>query len=236
MKSFATLIAIFLLANAPKLFADGPADNIATAVRPIPPPGIDIDAKERESLQAELKQLQSKIAELRKLTKKSVTQKYLPDVEIFAIAVQRALDENGFFEPKDADRAHDLLKEGMRRASSLQVDRLDLGATERNNTTVNNSMTVRGFRSKIDGSVQPYGVVANIGGIDLEKQPKLRADVWCRGRSEKGLELQFLATRMTNPDPWPVQGVIMIHPFGRYCNANKLAGEVDTLEALEHAL
>ena len=28
----------------------------------------------------------------------------------------------------------------------------------------------------------------------------------------------------------------MIHPFGRYCNANKLAGEVDTLEVLEHAL
>ena len=41
---------------------------------------------------------------------------------------------------------------------------------------------------------------------------------------------------MKSPDPLPDEGVLMIHPFGRYCNANKLAGEVDTLEALEHAM
>jgi hypothetical protein len=50
------------------------------------------------------------------------------------------------------------------------------------------------------------------------------------------LELQFIATRMTSSDPIPAKNTIMIHPFGRYCNANKLAGEVDTLEVLEHAL
>ena len=26
----------------------------------------------------------------------------------------------------------------------------------------------------------------------------------------------------------------MLHPYGRYCNANKFAGEVDTLRGLEH--
>jgi hypothetical protein len=41
---------------------------------------------------------------------------------------------------------------------------------------------------------------------------------------------------MKSPDPLPDEGVLMIHPFGRYCNANKLAGEVDTLEAIEHAM
>ncbi len=47
--------------------------------------------------------------------------------------------------------------------------------------------------------------------------------------------MQFLATRMTSPDPVRLRRPD-VHPFGRYCNANKLAGEVDTLEALEHAL
>ncbi|RLT17319.1 MAG: hypothetical protein DWI26_02670 [Planctomycetota bacterium] len=92
-------------------------------------------------------------------------------------------------------------------------------------------ITVRGFRSKLDGTVQPYGVV-----FQSSISASGRADVWCRGRSEKGLELQFLSTRMKSPDPLPDEGVLMIHPFGRYCNANKLAGEVDTLEAIEHAM
>ncbi len=88
--------------------------------------------------------------------------------------------------------------------------------------------TVRGYRSKLDGSVQPYGIAW--------KTPKGRGDVWCRGRSEKGLELQFMVKQLTNPDPLPVVGACVIYPMGRYCNANKLAGEVDTFEALDHAI
>ena len=26
----------------------------------------------------------------------------------------------------------------------------------------------------------------------------------------------------------------MLHPYGRYCNANKFAGEIDCFEALDH--
>ena len=45
-----------------------------------------------------------------------------------------------------------------------------------------------------------------------------------------------MAKQLNNPDPLPVEGACMVYPMGRYCNANKLAGEVDTLEALAHAL
>lgn len=230
MRSITAAIFLLVAVHALSVLADGPADNVATAVRPIPPPGISIEAEDRESLQSELEQLKSKIADLQKQKKRSTVQKYLPDVEIFSIAVERALQEDGFFDAKDVSRARDLLKEGVRRADALEKD-------ERPFQDMNRSLAdVRGFRSKIDGSVQPYGVVSNLDGMNPTTQPKLRADVWCRGRSEKGLELQFLATRMTSSEPLPAPGVIMIHPFGRYCNANKLAGEVDTLEALEHAL
>ena len=202
--------------------ADGPADNNVDTVRQVPPPGVMIDPADREALQSDLKQLNEKLAALRAFTNPMV-QKYLPDVEIFARAVSLALDEDGFYDPKEAERAKDVLKEGLARAEALAK-----GTTPWRAAT---GMVVRGFRSKLDGTVQPYGIVCP--GPFTEG---MRADVWCRGRSERGLEVQFIAARMTSSYPEPAPGVMMIHPFGRYCNANKLAGEVDTLEALEHAL
>ncbi len=217
-------LSAFLLAWT-MVLADGPADNQANSVRPVPPPGIAIDDEVRANLQKELATLKDQIADLRK-SKSPIIQQYLPDVEIFARAVELALNEDGFYEPKDAERAKTVMQEGLSRASELKGERtpwkLYYGMPQQ---------TVRGFRSKLDGTVQPYGVVRSKSNDQVP-----RADIWCRGRSEKGLELQFIATRMTNPDPAPEPGVIMIHPFGRYCNANKLAGEVDTLEVLEHAL
>jgi hypothetical protein len=203
---------------------DGPADNQARDVRPIPPPGIDISAESRHALEASLKQLDTKIEALQ-ASKAPLIVKYLPDVEIFQRAVSIALSEDGFFDAADIDRAHAVLKEGVVRADALAVQSTPWKQTG------HQFSTVRGFRSKLDGTVQPYGVVMN----QFPDDGANRADVWCRGRSEKGLELQFLAARLTQVDPFPEPGVIMIHPFGRYCNANKLAGEVDTLEAIEHA-
>ncbi len=225
MNSLQCLVAFLLAWTTLTVLADGPADNQANSVRPVPPPGIPIDDEMRANLQKELATLKDQIADLRK-SKSAIIQQYLPDVEIFARAVELALNDDGFFEPKDAERAKTVLQEGLSRASELKGERtpwkLYYGMPQQ---------TVRGFRSKLDGSVQPYGVVRSKSNDQVP-----RADIWCRGRSEKGLELQFIATRMTNPDPAPEPGVIMIHPFGRYCNANKLAGEVDTLEVLEHAM
>lgn len=219
-------------------FADGPADNKVENIRPIPPLGIEVPAEVREGIVQALAPLQQAVEQLRK-DKNPIAQKYLPDVEIFSRAVEIALNENGFFEPADFDRAKELIAEGLRRSEVLLKNDLLRNATPQTEKGhmywwwPENGLTVRGFRSQLDGSVQPYGVVLNgPPGRPSER----RADVWCRGRSEKGLELQFLSTRMKNRDPAPANGVgMMIHPFGRYCNANKLAGEIDTLEAIEHA-
>ena len=225
MTTFPFVLIQLLVLAASTILVDGPADNQATSVRPVPPPGIAIDADVRSSLQRELKLLQEQIEELRK-SKSATIGRYLPDVEVFSRAVELALNEDGFFEPRDADRAKLVLQEGKKRATELMTEKMPW--TGLGGETL---MVVRGFRSKLDGTVQPYGVVRS-----RIVNASNRADIWCRGRSEKGLELQFIATRMTNPDPAPEPGVIMIHPFGRYCNANKLAGEIDTLEVLEHAL
>jgi hypothetical protein len=220
------LMVFFLVGSSGlAVFADGPADNQVEKIRPVPPLGIDVPAEVRESLSAALEPLRKSIEELSQ-SKDPRVQSQLPDAEIFYRAVSLALNENGFFETADFDRAKGLIDEGKRRCEGIRVNACDW-------TLINQSpyITVRGFRSKLDGTVQPYGVV-----FQSNVPASGRADVWCRGRSEKGLELQFLSTRMRSPDPLPDEGVLMIHPFGRYCNANKLAGEIDTLEALEHAM
>jgi hypothetical protein len=227
-------VCVFFLVFSSAAFADGPADNQAGSVRPVPPPGVMITAEERAQLETDLKLLNQVIAQLRS-SKNVHVRDYLPDVEIFSRAVELALAEDGFFDPKDAQRAKDVLQEGIKRAKGLESGSmywLNSFVLNSKGDVQRNVNVVRGFRSKLDGTVQPYGIVNR-----SEKDAKdVRADIWCRGRSEKGLELQFIAKQMSNSDPLPAPGVIMIHPFGRYCNANKLAGEVDTLEALEHAI
>lgn len=220
------LIALLLLgSSALELLADGPADNQVEKIRPVPPPGIEVPAEVRESLNAALEPLKMSIEEL-SASKDPRIQSQLPDAEIFYRAVSLALNENGFFDPADFERAKELIEEGKRRCEAIRANACYWLFIDRSPY-----ITVRGFRSKLDGTVQPYGVV-----FQSDVAASGRADVWCRGRSEKGLELQFLSTRMKNSDPLPDAGVMMIHPFGRYCNANKLAGEVDTLEAIEHAM
>ncbi len=211
------------------LYADGPEDNRVEKVRPMPPPGIAIPEEARQELEKGLQELAAEISSLRKERSGQIVQ-YLPDVEILEKGVRIALEEDGFYDRREIDSAKKLLEEGKKRATELKGGGFPSWLMK---SLADDHVTVRGFRSKLDGSVQPYGVIYRAPG---ETPKEVRGDVWCRGRAEKGLELQFIAQRLAGADPKPVRGVIMIHPFGRYCNANKLAGEVDTLEALEHAL
>ncbi len=93
-------------------------------------------------------------------------------------------------------------------------------------------LVVRGYVSKIDGSVQPYGLV-----VPASYQPntphRFRLDVWCHGRGETLSELNFIDDRQRSPGEFTPPNAFVLHPYGRYCNANKFAGEIDLFEALE---
>jgi predicted peptidase len=90
---------------------------------------------------------------------------------------------------------------------------------------------VRAYRSKIDGSVQPYGLVIPESYVGAP----VRTDIWCHGRGETLSELAFIDQRSKQVGNVQPKGAIVLHPYGRYCCANKFAGEMDLLEALEHA-
>jgi hypothetical protein len=58
--------------------------------------------------------------------------------------------------------------------------------------------------------------------------------VWLHGRGEKLSELNFIDGRQKSPGEFAPANTFVLHPYGRYCNANKFAGEIDLLEAMEH--
>src|SRR6185436_19839465 len=112
-----------------------------------------------------------------------------------------------------------LLDEGRERAVHLRAKRAPwLDAT---------GLVVRGYRSKLDGSIQPYGLVvpeALRGGSG--ETPLL---VWLLGRGEKRTELAFLAEREGGPSQIVPKNTLVLVPYGRFCNATKFAGEVDVM-------
>src|SRR5262249_51868915 len=64
---------------------------------------------------------------------------------------------------------------------------------------------------------------------------KYRMDIWLHGRNETLSEVNFLDEHLKNRGEFTPADTIVMHPYGRYCNAFKFAGEVDVLEAMESA-
>lgn len=200
--------------------ADGPADNVAANVRRIPKLGIEVPPEVAEELQQGLAELEALIKPLRDDPKAAPL---LPDVLVYHKAVHDALKYQEFFDGKELPVAKELLAEGKERATALAEGKAPwLEKT---------GPIVRGYVSKIDGSVQPYGLV--VPTTYRKGAPhKHRLDFWFHGRGETLSELNFINDRRRNPGQFTPPDTIVLHPYGRYCNANKFAGEIDSFEAL----
>lgn len=218
MRTFS--VSILLLVLIARASADGPRDNLPENVRRIPKLGIEVPAAERTRLEQGLSRLQQKLQNLRK---KKDAQELLPDVEIFYRAVHDALEYQEFFAERDIKDGLELLEVGLKRAEQLEAGKPEW--------TQRKGLVVRGYRSRIDHSVQPYGlVVPQSYHIDGRRQHRL--DLWFHGRGETLSEVKFLAQRMRSPGQFTPEDAFVLHPYGRYSNAFKFAGEVDVLEAL----
>ena len=216
----------FLLIACVPVLADGPADNNPATVRRIPKLGIEVPADRRVKLEAELELLDRSIERLRNLGKEAHPQlaDLLPDVEVYYKAVHDALAYQEFFDAKELDFAEQALATGQERA-----DQLSSGQSP---WTTASGLVVRGYISKIDGSVQPYGLV--VPESYTNKGPgRFRCDLWFHGRGETLSELSFVRDRTNNPGQFTPEDTLVLHPYGRYSNAFKFAGEIDVLEALD---
>lgn len=203
--------------------ADGPADNDLAKVRRVPKLGVEVPAGKRAELEAGLAKLRGAIDALARRRDARVTE-LLPDIEIFHKAVHDALEYQEFFQAKELVDATTLLMAGQQRAAQLAAGQAPW--------TTATGLVVRGYVSKIDGSVQPYGLVVPVGYSD-RGPGRYRLDVWFHGRNETLSEVNFLTDRGRNVGPISPPETIVLHPYGRYCNAFKFAGETDVLEAIE---
>ncbi|MFM7844151.1 MAG: prolyl oligopeptidase family serine peptidase [Planctomycetota bacterium] len=208
--------------GAGRAWADGPADNNPETVRRMPKLGIEVPADRRAALETELKKLADVVDQLRKKTD-PLTKELWPDVAIFHKAVHDALKHQEFHQPPEVEEAFKLLALGLERGQQLLGGQAPWHAAA--------GLIVRGYVSKIDGSVQPYGIIVPASYNERAAQG-YRLDLWFHGRGEVLTEVNFLRDRMKNPGTFAPPHTLVLHPYGRWNNAFKLAGEVDVMEAL----
>jgi dienelactone hydrolase len=207
-----------------RLLADGPGDNAYDKVRPIPPPGVALPTEIRQELTAETSRLESEIDAVRtQLAGKTNLLARLPDALIFHKSVDWALRYNEFFSTNEFKAARTQLEEGFKRLGSLRDGKTPWDAAT--------GQVVRGYRSRIDGSIQPYGLVIP-GSYSPQSGKRWRLDFWFHGRGETLSELSFLRDRMGGPGEFHPADTLVLHLYGRYCNGSRLAGETDFWEAL----
>ncbi len=217
------LALVVVLGACLRVLADGPADNIPEKVRPVPPPGISVPEADRAALLAGLAQLEAAIQPLRSDPKAAPN---LPDVQIYHNAVRYALQYGEFFNPNELNRARTLLTTGMERAAAL--------ARGEAPWLSRSGPTALGYQSRVDGSIQPYGLYIP-ASYSSTGQGRFRLDTWFHGRGENLSEVNFIAGVQASGGQFVRPDAFVLQPYGRYCCANKLAGETDLLEALDDA-
>jgi hypothetical protein len=223
---FRGLVTLGLLTLSVLALADGAGDNKIDGVRQIPPPGVAVPAEDRTDLETGIAALGKEIDSLRtELKSKPALLELLPDVQIYHNAARYALTYNEFFSPNEIKTAKGLLTQGMERAANLRAGKTPW--------TTQTGPVARGYVSQIDGSVQPYGIVVPTTFAESTSR-KRRLDIWFHGRGETLSEVNFINDRQRSLGEFAPTDTFVLHPYGRYCNPNRFAGEVDTFEALMH--
>jgi dienelactone hydrolase len=192
------------------------AQNVPKTIPPTPTAKQELSPADRAELQAGVDKLGKEIDTLsQQLKDKPDLLALIPDIQIYHNAVRYPLVYHEVIDPKAARQA---LADADARLAQLRAG--DVKWT---------SITgPRGYISRIDRSVQPYILVVPETYKPEDKTTKYRFDFWCHGRGEGLMELNFLRSKELS-----YKDHFVVNLYGRYCCANKFAGEIDLLEALD---
>ncbi len=198
---------------------------VASAQSYAPPPVIPVAESALKTIRQRTEKLAKDVAKLRA---QGVRDYLLDDVEVYLKAGTWIVTHEEYYQKDSAERILAVLDRGLLRAS--QVARGDwpwLGQTGRT--------VAHGYRSSLDGSIQPYAVTLPTDyGTDIKK--KYRFDVVLHGRNDGLTEVAFLQQHSgDNPAPKDLDRVVL-DIYGRGNNAYRWAGEADVNEAIEHFL
>jgi dienelactone hydrolase len=152
------------------------------------------------------------------LRAKHVDEARLADIEIYQKAAAWALRfEDEFFTPAYVANAIQELDHGLARAVDTNFS-----------WESRKGRIVRAYRSKVDGSVQPYGLIIP---ESYDGSKAVRLDVVLHGRGNELTEVSFIAAHES--DKPIAQDYITLEVYGRGNNAYRWAGETDVFEAID---
>ncbi len=176
----------------------------------------------------DLDRINTKLAELnaslQRLRAGDARRDLVADVEIYAKAAEWIVRHGEFYTDKYAGWTVEDLERGLERAKELAMGQSGW-------TSVSGRLS-RGFVSRVDRSVQPYGLVIPASyGQDPDR--KWRLDVELHGRGSTLNEVSFLRAHDSSQAIPADQDFMQLDIFGRTNNAYRWAGETDVFEAIE---
>jgi hypothetical protein len=166
---------------------------------------------------------QAKLKDAVAAADKKVDEIHRADLEIYVKAVDWIVRHQEWYTSDSGKQTLAVIEQGIKRAESAMDGKMPW--LEPKGRSV-----ARGYRSRIDNSVQPYGVVYPLGYGDDPKK-KWRIDISLHGRDSSITEVKYLNQFEGRPTPKD-QDFIQLNIYGRGNNAYRWAGEADVFEVL----
>lgn len=195
----------------------------AAASAPVPKA---ISADERQALVDGLAQLRRDLTTAeRAVVGQPTLRALLPDVEVLAKSLDWTLNFDAPFAPALLTTAREILREGLDRAAQLRAGRAPW--------TTRTGKVIRGFRSQLDDSVQPYVINVPADWTPADRAPR-PLFLEC---PHAGLvtELKVIDAGLRDGNGFADEKSFHLRAYSRGYNAAKFAGEVNIFEQLAHA-
>ncbi len=183
-----------------------------------------VPAQSYQPTPEEKRQIRARIGELGRLLEPLRSKPLADDAGIYLAAAERMMrhaDEE-FYKPEYVQRCLEALDHGIARAREL--------AAGRPSWPERKGRLCRAYRSRVDGSLQPYGLVIP---KSYDGRRPVRLDVVMHGTNRSMMETTFLLAHDSAAPVPPGQDWIVLEVFGRSNNAYRWAGETDVFEAIE---
>jgi dienelactone hydrolase len=210
------------------------AAGLAAAQNYAPPPSEAPGEAARKTIADNTSKLGQMVDSLRR---QGVRDPYLAEVEIFHKAATWIVRHGEFYHKDAGTWTMEVLDRGLLRAHQLAQGEAPW-------LQQSGHAVARAYRSRVDGSVQPYAVILP---TDYGKDPtkKWRVDVVLHGRDASLTEVKFLyqhgplVPKLEFGNEGKVaapkdQSFVQLDIYGRGNNAYRWAGETDVFEALDH--
>jgi hypothetical protein len=154
---------------------------------------------------------------------------YKPDVEVYAKAVEWVTRHGEYWDAKSGEKILAVLSAGQKRAEELAGwKKGDVPSWFK----VRGKPVMRGYRSEIDYSVQPFSITYP---LDYDERKQWRADIVLHGRDATLTEIKFIQAREASKPAKSTGPYVQIDIYGRGNIAYRWAGETDVYDVSQSA-